>query len=195
MTIFISGVTMTNTAGVSSLSLEDLSDVSIASPQNGDYLIYNSTLAEWQNQAIFTDLYGTITLGTTSIALGATATTISGLSSVGTSVVSMTDGDLTTVTYTSADITPYQIIDSVDITAIRTVKYLIQVTSGAAYQACEILILHDGTSAWVSQFADVNTGAILATFDASIVSNNLNLIFSPVSSVTTISAVRTTIDI
>ena len=141
-----------------------------------------------------------VTIGTTAIALGASNTVLAGLTSVSTTVavaptVTMTNGGFTTITYTSAATTAGQIIDSVLIASVRTVKYLVQVTSGSVYQACEIIIVQDGVTPWITEYADVNTGSVLATFDATIVSGSLNLIFTPTNAVTTVRVVRTTINI
>ena len=141
-----------------------------------------------------------VTVGTTAIALGASNTTIAGLTSLTTAtavapILTMTNGGLTTVTYTSASTTTGQIIDTVLIASIRTIKYLVQVTSGTSYQACEIMIIHDGTTPSITEYADVNTGTVLATFDASIVTGSLNLIFTPTNAVTTVRLVRTTLNL
>lgn len=58
MAIRISGITLGNiTGGPSSLNLSDLHDVSIVSPQTGQYLRYNGTISEWQNAYINADVY------------------------------------------------------------------------------------------------------------------------------------------
>ncbi len=45
------------TGGPSSINLSDLHDVSISAPQTGQYLRYNSSISEWQNAYIVTDVY------------------------------------------------------------------------------------------------------------------------------------------
>jgi hypothetical protein len=136
-----------------------------------------------------------VTIGSTSVSLGTTSSSLAGLTSVGTSTVTMTNGGLTTVTYTSSATTANQVIDTMLTSAVRTVKYLVQVTSGSAYQACEILIIHDGTTPTLVEYADINTGSVLATFDATIATGNLNLVFTPVNAVTTVKVVRTTVNV
>ncbi len=62
-------ITITGTqlgGGPSSLSLEDLSDVSIVSPQTGQYLRYNASISEWQNAFIAPDVYSYLTASLTS---------------------------------------------------------------------------------------------------------------------------------
>ncbi len=58
MAIKIAGVQLGNiSGGPSSLTLEDLADVSVTSPQTGQYLRYNGTISEWQNSYINSDVY------------------------------------------------------------------------------------------------------------------------------------------
>jgi hypothetical protein len=59
--IKIAGVQMGNlTGGPSSLNLYELHDVSITTPLTGQYLRYNSTISEWQNSYLNTDVYNYI---------------------------------------------------------------------------------------------------------------------------------------
>lgn len=67
----------------------------------------------------------------------------------------------------------------------RTTKYLVQITSGSAYQATEIVLIHDGTNVYKSEYGQVFSGAVLATFDADINSGNVRLLTTPVNAVTT----------
>ena len=61
MTIKIQGIKLGNIAGgPSSLNLSDLHDVSIVSPQTGQYLRYNAGILEWQNSSIDNDIYSFI---------------------------------------------------------------------------------------------------------------------------------------
>ena len=56
--IQLSGVSLGNiTGGPSAINLSDLNDVSVVSPQTGQYLRYNGAIAEWQNAFLNTDVY------------------------------------------------------------------------------------------------------------------------------------------
>lgn len=88
-----------------------------------------------------------------------------------------------------------QLVDSIAITAARSVKYLIQITSGSSYHATEMLIIHDGTTAYTSQSNDVFTSSILASFNATIVSGNLQLLVTPVNAASTIKVIRTSVTV
>jgi hypothetical protein len=67
----------------------------------------------------------------------------------------------------------------------RTVKYIVSVTSGSAYQATEITLIHDGTNVYKTEYGQVFSGAVLATFDADINSGNIRLLTTPTNAVTT----------
>ena len=105
------------------------------------------------------------------------------------------NGSIISIAQTSSTVTAGQIVDSIDIRVVRTVKYLIQASSNGSYQACEIMIIHDGSTPDISQYGDVLTGTQVATFDAVIVGNNLNLVCTPANAGTTISAIRTSVNI
>lgn len=87
-------------------------------------------------------------------------------------------------TLTTSATTINQVLHSSSAAAYRTARYLMQVTSGSAYQATEILIIHDGTNVYKTEYGTVYTGAVLATFDADINSGNLRLLCSPTNAVT-----------
>jgi len=110
-------------------------------------------------------------------------------------VLTLANGSLTSDTFTSSTTAANQIVDSIALTSARTVKYLIQVTSGTGYQACELLVIQDGTNAWLTEYGDINTGAVLATFDATITGGNLNLVCTPTNAVTVVKVVRTSVNV
>ena len=103
------------------------------------------------------------------------------------------NGGITTATLTTSATTANQIVDSIAIATARTVKYLVSITSGSAYHATEILVIHDGTTAYTNEYGIVSTGSLLASFDANVSSGNLNLLVTPVNAVTTIKVVRTVV--
>lgn len=99
MSLKLSGVTLGDiTGGPSSLNLYDLADVSIVSPQTGQYLRYNAGISEWQNAYINSDVYDyldgamsgtqgvslTFTPGPNTIAIGLGAITPSSVAASGT---------------------------------------------------------------------------------------------------------------
>lgn len=111
------------------------------------------------------------------------ALTVNGIVALQTSGSTIaSDGTNTLVTSTNA---ANQIADTSSSSSYRTIKYTIQVTSGSAYQATEILLTHDGTTVTMVQYADLLTGSSLSTFDADILSGNIRLLVSPVNAATT----------
>lgn len=109
------------------------------------------------------------------------------------SVTQGTNGSAALITTTTAT---NQVVDSVSSSIYRTVKYVLQVSSGAAYQTSEILMIHDDTSAYLTEYATIKTTTnTLATFDATLSGGNLQLLVSPINALTTVRAVRTAINI
>ena len=66
----------------------------------------------------------------------------------------------------------------------RTARFTIQIsnTTDSTYHSTEILAVHDGTTANITEFGEVHTGSsVEATFDADIDSNNFRLRATPTS--------------
>jgi hypothetical protein len=59
----------------------------------------------------------------------------------------------------------------------------------------ELLVIHDGTTAYATQYGEIYTGSSLATFDANISTGNLRLLVTPVNAATTIKVIRTVVNI
>lgn len=79
-----------------------------------------------------------------------------------------------------------QVIDSWNKTQYRTVKYLIQASQSTRWQTIEALVIHDGTDAYVSQYADIKTDVNLMTsINATIVGSQVNLSVIPTSATAT----------
>jgi len=68
------------------------------------------------------------------------------------------------------------VIDTFDATVYRTAKYVIQVSDSVSgeYETREALVIHNGTSAYITEFAMVYTGASLIG-DASVAMNGTNV--------------------
>ena len=74
-----------------------------------------------------------------------------------------------------------QVVDTFPITEFRSVKYTIQLEhdSDSKYHTQEILLTHNGTNVFLTEYAEVKTDSSLGTFDASIVGSNVTLTLSP----------------
>ena len=101
-------------------------------------------------------------------------------------------GGMTSNSYTTSSNTQVS-IDSFATALYRSAKYQIQMTSGTSYQIVEILLLHDNTNVYITQYASLANSATVGTFSATITSGTLNLLFTGVSAVTTVKLARTTI--
>ena len=84
-------------------------------------------------------------------------------------------------------------VDSFDKTVYRSAKYFVQMTSSTSYHIIELILTHDGTTVYLAQYGEVYTGSSLGTFDATITSSTLNLLFTATNSTTTVKLLRTTL--
>ena len=88
------------------------------------------------------------------------------------------------INLTTSATTANQVATSVAAASFRSAKFLVQVTSGSAYQLTEITLIHDGTNVYKTEYGQVFSGAVLATFDADINSGNMRLLTTPTNAVT-----------
>ena len=118
-----------------------------------------------------------------------------GVSSGVNNVFHLQYGEFSSANLITTDITADQIIDVAAISTFRTIKYLIQVTSGTSYQSSELLVIHDNINATLTEYAVIVTNNLLATFNATVISGNLQLLTTPYNALTTFKVVRTAINI
>lgn len=104
-------------------------------------------------------------------------------------IANAVDEDLSTIV-------PNQIVDTFAKTEYRTAKYIIQIEhdSDNKYQSSEILLTHNGSDVYITEFALVSTDSSLGDFSAELSGNNINLIFSPEYTNTSVKAKRLIID-
>lgn len=99
--------------------------------------------------------------------------------------------------YTSSS-TFQQVVDSWPATEYRTAHYFIQITdqTNSTYQSGQVMLIHDGTDVYITEYNYIYTSGSLGEFDADIVGGVVELIFTPANSGTmVIKTVRTTIDL
>jgi len=89
--------------------------------------------------------------------------------------------DTLTTTSTSQDT-----ISSISATVNRSATFQVQVTRGSEYHVTTINVVHNGTTAFLSEFGTIRTGSVLATFDADISGGNLRLRATPTTSASTV---------
>jgi carbonic anhydrase/acetyltransferase-like protein (isoleucine patch superfamily) len=99
--------------------------------------------------------------------------------------------------YTSGYITTNSVIslDTYSASAYRTAKYIVQIVDGTKIHVEEILVFHDGTNVYLTEYAIATSQGELGTFDASLgggtVTVNFTANYTPTSM--TIKLNRTTI--
>mgnify|MGYP000057786338 CR=1 FL=1 len=98
-----------------------------------------------------------------------------------------------TATLTTSTTSANQVIDSFTAAAYRTAKYIISITSGTDYQSAELLVVHNGTTASQTTYADVMTNTNLATFTVDINAGLVRLLTTPTNAVTVYKVTRTAI--
>ena len=86
-----------------------------------------------------------------------------------------------TTSATTAD----QVALSVSSSVFRTLKITVQVKSSTNIHSQEILLTHDGTDVFMTEYAAVYSSSILTTFNGDINSGNIRLLVTPVNAVST----------
>ena len=174
-----------------SLSSVNGTDLVFSAYYNGGWKYQNATYAPtWYSQATGQHRFYTATTGTVgnpvSFNLGMVLDNNNNLS-VANTVTINTSSTLSSTTFTTANTNSNQTIYSIPTATYRSAKLVVQLTSGTSYQVTELLIIHDGTNAFMTQYNDVRTTSTsLGTFDSSITSGNLNLLFTPTNASTTV---------
>lgn len=109
------------------------------------------------------------------------------------SMLQIKDAGIHTANLATTATTADQVVDSWSASAYRTAKYLVQIhdTSNNDYQSSEILIIHDGVDAYLTEYAIVFTDASLASFSADLNGGNIRLLVTPVNNNNEIKVVRT----
>lgn len=89
-----------------------------------------------------------------------------------------------------------QIVDTFSVSDFRTAKYIVQLEhdSDSKYHSTEILLTHNGTNAYLTEYAIVHTDSSLGDFDADIVDSNVRLKLTPSYTNTSIKAKRLSVD-
>ena len=83
------------------------------------------------------------------------------------------------ITSTTLTTTSLSTIATHSATTYRSVKYQIQCSQGTDYHITEINLLHDGTTAYITEYGTIFDNAALGTFDATISGGNILLQMTP----------------
>jgi hypothetical protein len=84
-------------------------------------------------------------------------------------------------------------IDTFAIASYRSCKYVIQVTQGTNYQVSEIMVIHNGTSTYMTEYAVLETNGTLCNFTSQINGANAELVVTMGSSTSAIIKVQRTL--
>ena len=169
-----------------STSFDGSNNVSITST------LANSGVTAGTYKSVTVDAKGRVTAGTNPTTLAGYGIT-DALSA--NNNLPLTQGAVSSATLTTTTTAANQVVDSNAINSVRTVKYLVQITSGSSYQSSEILVIHDDSNAYVSEFGTVFSYVKLADFDADISSNNLRLLVTPVNAASVIKVIKTVVNV
>ena len=86
---------------------------------------------------------------------------------------------------TTSATTVNQVALSLNTSTYRSAKIFVQASAGSTYHAQEIMMMHDGTNVYMTEYAMVNSGAIGSTFDGDISGGNMRFLVTPTYAVTT----------
>jgi hypothetical protein len=87
------------------------------------------------------------------------------------------------------------VVDTFDKTVFRTAKYLIQIKANSQFHATEVLVMHDNTTAYLTEYATIFSNNDLGNVYANVNGANVELIVSPLYSNSTINTVRITLGV
>ena len=196
--------------------IKDLDDVSFDETTGTDkLLIYNgsqwvgiaSTALSGRATSVADGATGVSLTLTGNLSVGGTITydDVTNIDSIGIvtarSGVTLGDNSSTTVVAlnavsTTTTSTDEATADSFDASVYRSAKYQISMTRGSEFHMTEILVIHNGTTTFDTEYGTIKTGVSLATFDSDIDSGNVRLLVTPTSATsTTIQMFRTLIEI
>lgn len=85
-----------------------------------------------------------------------------------------------------------QVIDTFPVSGYRSVKYLVQMShASAGYHSTEVLLIHDGTNTYQTEYATIYTASSLGTIDSDISAGSVRILVTPTNANTTVKTIRT----
>ena len=130
-----------------------------------------------------------------SVVIGGAATI--GVTSTSTVVPAVYSNNSLYSSYTSGVISTNALVnlDTYSGTSYRTAKYVVQIVDGTKIHSEEFMLFHDGTNAYLTEYAVMTSQGELGTFDANYAGNTMTVNFTPNYTPTamTIKLVRTAI--
>ena len=88
--------------------------------------------------------------------------------------------------------TSSQAADAFSTSSYRSAEYIVQLTDppSSSYQVSKLLVFHDGTSAYITEYAQLNNKGLIGTFSADINSSNVRLLITPTTSTVVVTLTR-----
>jgi hypothetical protein len=93
--------------------------------------------------------------------------------------------DFVSTSLVTSTTTADQVALIIDANSYRSAKIYVQMNSSSSYHALEIMMVHDGSDIYMTEYGSVNNGSILSTFDGDINSGNMRLLVTPTNAITT----------
>jgi predicted TIM-barrel enzyme len=90
-----------------------------------------------------------------------------------------------TKTATTSSTSPVGIHSALAISTYRSVEYTIQATEGSNFHTTKILALHDGSTAYHTEYGTIFNNVGISTYDVDVSGGNIRLLATPASSSTT----------
>lgn len=109
----------------------------------------------------------------------------------GSSFITVGDSGILSKNVTTSTATD-QILDTFSTSAWRSANYVVTMNAGTDYHTTQVTVIHDGTSAYMTEYGMVYTNGNLGLFNTSIVSGTVRLNVTPTFAATTIRMLRTT---
>jgi hypothetical protein len=104
-----------------------------------------------------------------------------------------TNTNITSGTLTTSSVTAGQVMAQYSASTYRSLECLVQVTQGTNYMTNKLLVIHDGTNAYITEYGTLVIGTAQATFDANIVGGNIQIQVTPTTASSTVFKFQTTL--
>ena len=152
----------------------------------------NSGISAGTYRSVTVDTKGRVTAGTNPTTLAGYGIT-DAVQAKGS--MPLADALISTASLSTSTTAASQVVDTFAANTYRAAKYMVQASSGTAYQVVEVLMAHDGTSVFMTEYGSVTTGTNLVTLDSNISVGMVALLATPTNAATTIRVVRTLIEV
>lgn len=91
--------------------------------------------------------------------------------------------------------TAQQFVDKFSIYDYRSAKYFVQMTSGTDYHTSEVMVLHDGTNVYLTEYATMYTNNSLGIISADIQNGFVRLLVTPTNNTTEVKGHKITVTV